>query len=145
MEALLDTKMVYIGCNHHVLEILLNASWLTLFGPTKSKDNSECKEFKEHWSDIDVSKEIAVLPLFKNQQLDDLKVASIGIISSILKEGDRLPRDDYRESGELALVMLGENPKRWDKPRWCKPGAFHHARWMHLLLYAPKMYAFHNQ
>ena len=41
--------------------------------------------------------------------------------------------------------MLGMTPKRWDKPRWAVPGAFHHARFMHLLIYAPKMLAFNKQ
>ena len=72
----------------------------------------------------------------------------MNILKSILEEENtrgKLPRDDYRESGELALVMLGVLPKRWDKPRWAACGAFHHARWMHLLMYGPKMLAFHDQ
>ena len=43
------------------------------------------------------------------------------------------------------MVMFGITPKRWDKPRWQSCGAFSHARWMHLLLFAPKMLAFSEQ
>lgn len=39
--------------------------------------------------------------------------------------------------------MLSELPV--DEYKWRKPGAFHHARWLSHLLYAPKMLAFSEQ
>ena len=77
-----------------------------------------------------------------------MKQDSIAVITSILEDPNcrnQLPRSDYREAGELAMVMFGITPKRWDKPRWQSCGAFSHARWMHLLLFAPKMLAFSEQ
>ena len=37
------------------------------------------------------------------------------------------PRDNYKEFGRLALLLLGENN---DTTNICIPGAYHHARWM---------------
>ena len=148
LEVLLDTKLLYIGCGHHVLELFLQAAWTSLFGERKSKDNPDCKEFQESWKELDVSLGSAILPEMTDEISLRMKESSTEILTSILEDPDsrsKLPRDDYRECAELALLMLGVKPKRWDKLRWNKPGAFHHARWMHLLLYAPKKLAFHAQ
>ena len=40
------------------------------------------------------------------------------------------------------LTLLGEVPDRG--VHWCKPGAFHHARWMLSVIYAAKMYLFRD-
>ena len=57
-----------------------------------------------------------------------------------------IPRDDYRESCELALVLLSQTPDRWlERDHWIAPGAVSNARWMSALLYAPKMFAFSGQ
>ena len=58
LESLLGQKLVLLGCGHHVLEILLAAAWAHLFGDKKSKDNPECKKFKEEWDEIDKGAEI---------------------------------------------------------------------------------------
>ena len=134
--------------HHHVFELMIDAAWTHLFGDKKSKDNTECKAFQEIWAEIDLDKEVHTLPFMTDEIEIEMKEATVGILTSILEEPDsknQLPRDDYREAAELALVMLGITPRRWDKPRWGSCGAFHHARWMHLLLYGPKMLAFHDQ
>jgi hypothetical protein len=56
---------------------------------------------------------------------------------------DAMPRDDYRESAELMLILLGEEPPRG--VHWLQPGTFHHARWMATILYSAKIYAFGEQ
>ena len=89
-----------------------------------------------------------ILPEKDEPILSKMKADSIAIIGSILDTPnyrDALPRSDYRECGELALLMLGEKPKRWDKPRFQSCGNFSHARWMYLLLFGPKMLAFSEQ
>ena len=40
---------------------------------------------------------------------------------------ERFIREDYREVAELTLVLLGAGPSQ---PRFRRPGAYHHARWM---------------
>ena len=54
-----------------------------------------------------------------------------------------LPRDDYRESAELALLMMGVEPPRG--VHIMEPGPTHNARWMSVLLYLPKMYGYSSQ
>ena len=46
-------RLLYIGCNHHVLEILLDAAWSHYFGDKKSKDEPYCKMLQKEWNDID--------------------------------------------------------------------------------------------
>ena len=42
---------------------------------------------------------------------------------------EQIPRDDFREAFELALVMLGSPPPRWsERRRWRKCGNTSHAR-----------------
>ena len=105
LEALLDTKMLYLGCNHHVLEIALNANWVNLFGETKSPDNAECKQFKEAWKELDLNMVVDILPDMTDEAFLSFKESFIKIMTSILEDPDtrdNLPRDDYRECAELA-------------------------------------------
>lgn len=39
-----------------------------------------------------------------------------------------VPRGDYRECAEVAIVLLGETPPQGF--HWRRPGAVHNARWM---------------
>jgi hypothetical protein len=50
------------------------------------------------------------------------------------------PRDDYRECGENALIILGPTPLRGI--HFLKPGAVHQARWISSNIYAGKMFMF---
>ena len=53
LESLLGQKLVWLGCGHHVMEILISAAWAHIFGSKKSKDNEECKNFKTEWDNVD--------------------------------------------------------------------------------------------
>ena len=78
----------------------------------------------------------------------DLRTQTVECLQQVLTANNTtfLPRHDYREACELALVMLNVQPARWNaKDRWYAPGATSNARWMTMLLYAPKMLAFHCQ
>ena len=57
-----------------------------------------------------------------------------------LKDMTKL-RDDYKESIELVLVVLGYTPPNFT---FKKPGAFHKARWMAPLIYGLKIFLFRN-
>ena len=57
-----------------------------------------------------------------------------------------IPREDYRELCELALMILGE----WTLPSgknftFKAPGAYHMARWMAKIIYCFKIYLFRDQ
>lgn len=56
---------------------------------------------------------------------------------------DFQPRDDYKELLELAIIFLGEVPKRGVHFR--APGGMHRARWTAKDIYSLKIYLFRNQ
>ena len=147
LEAELNTKLLWLACRHHIYEFILGAVWTRIFGPTKSKNNLEFKEFQERWKDIDKCLPTATLSEFSDEQLNTFKNKTISLFQDVhCQEDSKLPRDDYKESCELALIMLSVKPHRWlKKDHWLSPGAFSNARWMASLLYAPKMLAFGQQ
>ena len=148
LEALVGHKMLYLACMKHVMEIFLGAAWEALFGKTTSSENTDCNSFKKKWGDIDKTAGINVLPEFEGG-FKDMKESTISLLKKLLatlKDMSVFPRTDYREACELALMMLGSPPDRWGcEDHWASCGATHHARWMHLLLYGPKMLAFGSQ
>lgn len=101
------------------------------------------KRFKEKWSSLnkdafevcDDPRLETTLAYFKNKAVHFLNFA--------LNGGVVIPRDDYRELIEVALIFLGEKPQRGIRFRL--PSAFHHARWMAKVIYVLKIYCFRNQ
>ena len=102
---------------------------------------------------IDKTKKMKALPNVQQTEQDlplpfllaekEESVKEIMKILTYKNSKDQLPRDDYRESLELALWMLGETPPRGFHLQGLGPT--HHARWMSSLLYVPKMYGFSDQ
>ena len=92
-------------------------------GTILDKDDSKCLDVK-----------------VRNMKLQ--QDSAISIFKEQLKNKDFLLRDDYKECTELMLVLLGEISDRG--VHWCKPGAFHHARWMLSVIYPAKMYLFRD-
>ena len=65
------------------------------------------------------------------------KVANIIQFCQNILISQKQPRDDYKESIELVLVVLGSTPAKFT---FKKPGAFHKARWMAPLIYGLKIF-----
>ena len=148
LEADLDTKLLWLACRHNVLELIAGAVWTSNFGPTKSASNLEFKKFQEKWNEIDKTAPITRLPEYNHEGMQKLKVETVQYLTKVLDGPNHkdIPRNDYREACELALVMLSAEPRRWtEKDRWHIPGAISNARWMAKIIYAPKMLAFSNQ
>ena len=148
LETDLDTKLLWLACRHHILELIVGAVWNSIFGPTKSADNLIFKTFQEKWKNIDTTAPITILPDYNNECLQKLKIETAEHLHQVLNGSGHkdIPRNDYREACELALIMLSEEPERWrEKTRWQTPGAISNARWMAKIIYAPKMLAFSNQ
>ena len=147
LEKELNTKLLWLACRHHIYELILGAVWTQIFGPSKSKNNLDFKEFQERWNEIDKCLPTYTLPDFSDGHLNTFKLKTISVLQDVLScEKSKLPRDDYMESCELALIMLSVKPHRWlKKDHWLSPGVFNNARWMAALLYAPKMLAFGRQ
>ena len=55
-----------------------------------------------------------------------------------------MPRDDYKEIAECAMLLLGEIPPSGNIV-WRKPGACHKARFMAFGIYSFKALAFYKQ
>ena len=70
---------------------------------------------------------------------DDLTKFYVEILT-VKNSREVLPRDDYKEIAETALIMLGGSPP--SGVSWKKPGAVHKARFMANSLYSNKMFAF---
>lgn len=148
LEGLLDKKVFYFACRHHIMERILCAAWQELFGPTSSPDNPEFKELKTSWKSLADKSHFKTLNL-SDRRLKHLRTENIEFIQNQLTSTspdgkmDSLPRDDYRECAELMLILLGVEPPRGT--HWMQPGAYHHARWMATIIYSAKMYAFGEQ
>lgn len=146
LETLLGRKIFYFACRHHAMERILCAVWKELFGETSSPDTPEFKDFQQHWGSLAQRSTFKTLDIrdrrLKRQQ--EVVVAffreQLSLSESDDVSEDTMPRDDYRESAELMLILLGEEPPRG--VHWLQPGAFSHARWMATILYSAKMYAF---
>jgi hypothetical protein len=149
LETLLGKKVFYSACRHHVMERILGAVWQELFGETSSPNTPEFKEFQKSWDSVVERSTFKTLDI-RDRRLKHQQEIVVSFLHELLSlpesddaSEDSMPRDDYRESAELMLILLGE-----DLPRgvhWLQPGAFHHARWMATILYSAKMYAFGEQ
>src|SRR6218665_1861836 len=147
LENMLQKKLFYFACRHHVMEIIIGAVWKEIFGPTSSPDNLDFKDFKKSWDSLSDKSSFKILNIAPRQlkQQKNIVVQFLREKLSTQSETatDCLPRDDYRECAELMLILLGEEPPRGI--HWLRPGAYHHARWMSTVLYSAKMYAFGEQ
>ena len=128
-------ELLYLACRHHIFEIVLGAVWSLLMGETKSSEDSFCNKVAAEFPKVDRSLPFKVLPPLEPSlppALEQMKETSIAFLTSLLTNPntrDQIPRDDYREAFELALVMLGSPPARWtEESRWRKCGATSHAR-----------------
>src|SRR5688572_2736814 len=80
---------------------------------------------------------------FRNK-LQSLRNDAIDFYTHMLqREPGAIPREDYRELLELAILFLGKVPP--SGVRFRVSGAFHHARWMAKLLYVLKLNLFQQQ
>ena len=133
----IKTELLYLACRHHIFEILLGAVWGLLMGETKSSEDSFCNKVSGEFPKVDTSLPFKVLPPLDPAlppAIEQMREASISFLNSLLTNPntrDQIPREDYRESFELALVMLGSPPARWaEQARWRKCGATSHARYL---------------
>ena len=100
-------------------------------GPSKSSEDSFCNQVASKFPGVNLEVEPHTLPLFP-PALKRLKAKVIQWLVALLtnpNSKEQIPRNDYREAFELALVMLGVVPPRWrEVARWRKCGNTSHAR-----------------
>lgn len=144
LEQKLEKELIWLPCRHHILEVVCRNVFIAVFGSTDGPNVRMFKRFKDFWPDVDERKYHPCSDGRLNDTLKELKENAVSFMLTVLNQApEKLPRDDYRELLELALIFLGETPPRGVKFR--APGAFHHARWMSKLLYVFKIYVFRQQ
>ena len=141
----LDRPIFFLGCRHHVSELIVKASWYCLFEADLSPDCQFFSEIKATWSSIDTSSEAEIIILDK--ELEGREEALIFLRELLGRKNRRnemTVRDDYRELAECAMILLGETPPS-GKISWKKPGACHKARFCAFGIYSLKALAFATQ
>ena len=131
------------GSPHHVLELVLGAVSAALFGPTSGPVDTKFQEFKRRWPQLNHKSDVMLL-FPDDSWLQELRDDTTEKLQAMLDRPtkDQFLREDYKELAQLVLVVLGAGPSL---PRFRRPGACHHARWMAKVLYYLKMYMFAEQ
>ena len=128
----LGRKIFWMGCRHHISELLLKASWHSKFEEDSGPITKAFENVKEVWPELDISsvspfKKISV----RSPILTEMKTKAVTFYNEILSvknRNDSLPRDDYRTLAETSLMLLGGSPP--GGICWKRPGAMHKARFM---------------
>lgn len=142
----LKRKILWLACRHHVHEIVLETNYKCIFGPSSSPDNPVFVDFRDNvWDTLDTKGPYKVLNI-NSHQLKSRKAEVLEFYTDILtienSEGV-LPRDDYRETTELMMILLDATPPRG--VRIYRPHGLHRARWMAMIIYEGKRYTFSDQ
>lgn len=118
--------------------------WKSQFGKINAPENPMFKEVHDRWPSIDKTSPRVLDIAECSEWLQQKRLDALDELRLILsRDREFLPRDDYRELAELAMMVLGEAPPRG--VHLSVPGACHQARWMAQNLYLFKMYMFQDQ
>ena len=140
LQDLLQRQLLWLACRHHILELILKATFQKLFGNTSGPEESFFKFLKPQWNSLnltDISR--PQIPAFYRADVPDL----LSFINQCLEPSNShlIPRGDYKELLELSVLVLGGTIKR--KRGYIyqiqRPGADHHARWMSKAIYTLKV------
>lgn len=134
LEQLLEKDLLVFACRHHILELLLRDCFEKNLHGTSGPDVPFFKRFKTAWATIDTKN---YKPGIENTLNWDFSVKfddTQKFIDCYLEK--QQPRDDYEELLRLSKAFLG--PKC--DMKFCKPGAYHHARWIAKAIYSLKIY-----
>ena len=140
LQQLLMRQLLWLACRHHILELVIAAAFTALFGETTGPDVLLFKTLKNSWDSVDPS----II------QLQDIPACYKGEVEGLLlyiteklhpDNLEHLPRCDYKEYLELALLFLGGtiDRKKGYTYQIQRPGADHHARWMSKAIYILKL------
>lgn len=144
LEEKIGRKLLLLACRHHVDEVIIGGVWKLLFGKTVGPENQLFLKFKRDWKQLDKEKAVKTLSItnpWLKKRRDDVVHELTKLLSGDGKKA--MPRDDYRECAENALIILSHTCS--NDARAKKPGAMHHARWMACNLYAGKMFMYSEQ
>ena len=139
LEKLLDEKLFYNACRHHIYELIIGAVNTCIFGDSSAPDDANFKCFPAEWPKIDFSKDYHILKMSSEWLKEKLKLVICELQQIIEKEKTTkkaFVRGDYRQCTENTLALLGSAPSNFF---YHKPGATSSARWMGKVLYCQKM------
>ncbi|ESO06037.1 hypothetical protein HELRODRAFT_160152 [Helobdella robusta] len=141
LEQLMEKKLLYLSCRHHILEVVLRSGFDAALGKTTGPQSDIFKKFKTEWNSIDKKK-------FKSGVKDKSEASKLinpdQLSSYLLKQLTvHHSRSDYKELISLCLIFLERFPS--ENIVFAAPGAFHHARWMAKAIYSLKIYLFREQ
>ena len=141
----LGRHIFFLGCRHHISELIVKAVWYCMFEQDLSPDNKFFSNIREVWDDLDTSPEAKFFVLDKNTFGRE---EALQFFQQILlkknRRNDMMIRDDYRELAECSVMLLGDLPPS-GKIFWRKPGACHKARFCAFGIYGLKALAFSSQ
>ena len=144
LELKMQKKLLWLACRHHVLEVVCGDVFKSVFGAMSAPSVPLFRRFQEQWPMIDQTTYEPCTDHRLSKELESDRNDAIDFFTNmLLRESDSIPREDYRELLELAILFLGKVPPRG--VRFRMPGAFHHARWMAKLLYVLKLNLFRKQ
>ncbi|KAK8384918.1 hypothetical protein O3P69_014467 [Scylla paramamosain] len=100
LEEKLNSKVFYLACRHHILEVLVGALLGKLFGKVKSPENPWFRHFKDVWGKLttDTPKTLMIKGKWLKEKKRDCEEMFHDILTS-----EKLPRGDYKEMAELTL------------------------------------------
>lgn len=142
LEKKLGREILFLGCRHHIFEIVLAAVFVQEMGVPTGPEVSIFKKFKNHWPNVKQDAYLTGLTCSRMKEIlgntsdDMLHFANKKILEDF-------PRADYKEFLELIIIFLGGVPPRGIK--FVRPGAMHLARWMAKAIYCLKILMFRNQ
>ena len=140
----LGRPVLWLGCRHHIGELIAKAVWYTLFEEDLEPENKFFASIRKQWESIDTSPGATIRTLDGSLAMRE---EALQFYEKVIKarndKNEILIRDDYREIVETAMMILGKPPR--DSYVWKKPGACHKARFCAFGIYIHKAVAFSDQ
>ena len=132
LENLLNRKVFYNACRHHIYELVVKVAWISIFGKaTTGPENQLFNQFKSKWSNIDKHQTFKTLKFSSatlNKRAGDVVNDIKQLVEMERKTSQVFLRDDYKQCAEYTLALLNGIPQ--NDVSHHRPGATHSARWM---------------
>ena len=128
LQKILGRHIFFLGCRHHISELIVKAVWYCIFEEDLCPDNKFFSDVRAEWSSLDTSPEAEFLTLDENTSgREEALLFYKEMLMRKNKRNELMIRDDYRELAECSVMLLGDVPPS-GKIFWRKPGACHKAR-----------------
>lgn len=137
LEDKLQRQLLHFACHHHIYEIVVANLYKSTMGKSTGPDIDLFKRFKDKWDNLDKTRYRTYSDCKKlHDILSSLQIEHLLIFFSEYKANCSMPRADYGEMMELATALL----EGTTDINFKRPGAFHRARWMAIIIYSIKIF-----